>query len=153
MGLSLSDSLVVVLVLSLSRVVLDLVLLLSAAGEEVRVDEEEEEMDLVVTLLLGAAAGVLPFFSWVTFVMRSLLLFITCCSFWCHFLLADCRARKRSCISDSSSSFSATGSCSISDRRDVKSETSRMTGRHSANINLTLSEEMAESSLEAEESL
>lgn len=152
MVLSLSESLVVVLVLSLSRV-LDLVLPLSAAGEDVRVDEEEEEMDLVVTLLLGAAAGILPFFSWVTFVMRSLLLFITCCSFWCHFLLADCRARKRSCISDSSSSFSATGSCSISNRRNVKSATSRMTGCHSADIELTLSEDMAESSLEAEESL
>lgn len=68
-----------VLVLSLSRV-LDLVLLLSAAGAEVGVDEDEE-IDLVVILLPGAAAGVLAFFSWVIFVMRSLLLFITCCSF------------------------------------------------------------------------
>lgn len=139
-----------VLVLSLSRV-LDLVLLLSAAGVEVGANEEE--IDLVVTLLLGAAAGVLPFFSWVTFVMRSLFLFITCCSFCWQFLLADCRARKRSCSSDtSSSSFSATGGCSISNRHNVKSVTLWMTGCQRVDIILTLSE-MAESSLEAEESL
>lgn len=87
--------------------------------------EEEEDIDLVVTLRLGAAAGGLEFFSWVTFVMRSLLLFITCCSFCCHFLLADCRARRRSCSSDSSSSsFSATGGCSIPNKHKVKPGTS-----------------------------
>lgn len=131
MGLSLSEGLVEVLVLSLSRV-LDLILLLSAAGVDV-VMEEEEETDLVVTLLLGAAAGMLEFFSGVTLVMRSLLLFITCCSFCCHFLLADCRARRRSCSSDSSSSsFSATGGCSISNRRSVKSVRLWMTGHQRA---------------------
>lgn len=81
---------------------------------------EEEEMDLVVTLRLGAGAGGLEFLSWVPFVMRSLLLFITCCSFCCHFLLADCSARRRSCSSDSSSSsFRATAGCSGPDRHKV----------------------------------
>lgn len=81
LGLSLSEDLVVALVLSLSRA-LDLVLLLSAAGAEAGADEDEdEETDLVVILLPGAAAGAPAFFSWVALVMRSLLLFITCCSF------------------------------------------------------------------------
>lgn len=128
LGLSLSEGLVEVMVLSLSTF-LELVLLLLATSVEVVV--EEEEMDLVVTLLLGAAAGVLEFFSGVTFVMRSWLLFITCCSFCCHFLLADCRARRRSCSSDSSSSsFSGTGGCSVSNRHHVKSETLWTTGCH-----------------------
>lgn len=59
--------------------------------------------DLVVTLWrLGA-----ELLSCTALVIRSRLLFITCCSFCCHFLLADCSASSRSCSSDRSSSSAA----------------------------------------------
>ena len=66
-----------------------------------------EEADRVVTRprsggpALGAAL-----FSWEALAILSLLSFITCCSCCCHFLLADCRASRRSCSSDNSSSSS-----------------------------------------------
>lgn len=116
LGLSLSGSLslsgglgpILALSRSLSRG-LDLVLFLSAAAAE--------EADLVVILCLQGIGAPGPGpelkrLSWTALVIRSLLFFITCCSFCCHFLLADCRARRRSCSSDSSSSSTFTNGCS-----------------------------------------
>lgn len=72
------------------------------------------EADLVVTRCLLGGAGP-ELFSRSALVIRSLLFFITCCSFCCHFLLADCRARRRNCSSDSSSSSSFPTGCSVTE--------------------------------------